>query len=533
MAGRPGVFFFIQVIGTLISRVSGYVRQVVQNMILGAGITQDLFIAGLQVPNLLRALFAEEAIKAAFLPVLKRYHHQASPEDFRVFLQRFRQWLVMLLGGVSMAVVLGMPYLTAFFFSGFTAEEQAVVTQLARIATGMLIFVGLSGYVMTCFYGMETNAGHWVTSLCPIAFNGSVVVCGLASLWHPAFRLELFAFGIVLGGFGQLLVQLPFLGRIRNTPPTEGATTLDPKAGLKEVRQQWWPAALGAAVLQINVSVDRFLASFLETGGITALYNAARLFQLPTGVLGVSTAVSIHASLARAHDNGDREAFRRDLSWGLGNVLFFAVPLTVVFAVAGSQVCVVLFEYYNFGPEGVRRVALCLSFYAIGIVAYCSNQVLRTAYSAIKDVSARAWIDGFSVASNIGLNLGFLYAFRELGREMYPALALGLSCSALLQMTLYVNLLKSDRRLGRDFRLGGAFWRETIRVVLCSAGMAGVGVGLLQVELPLEVDFRVVRAVELALVVAGMGATYLLGCGILGVRHMTAITKRLRRIVRR
>lgn len=542
MAARRGLFFLIQIMGTLLSRLSGLIRLQVQGVVLGAGEWNDLFLFSQQLPMLLRSLLGEEPLKQAFLPQLK--HHQVSTENGEgatqvSFPRRFLGWYLRLLAVGLIGVSLGLPLVTWLMAPGLTPESRWTVAWLSLLAFPGLVFIGLSGYVMVFLYTEESSRGHWVTSLCPIAFNGGMALCGLMGLLDPDRALTWFAIGFSVGGLGQFLLQLPFWqqrterGRSLLVPEFRGDTP-----HLDRVRHQWWPSVYGSALLQINITVDRMIGSYLTAGSVTALSYASRVFQLPIGAIGVSTSVALHSTMARQFAQGDRQGLRHGFRWGVLNIVFLVVPMMVVFLVAAEPLSLLLFAYGRFSPEGARRTALALQLYSIALVPYCLNQFLRMCFSAIEEVHTRIRIDTVTVALNAALSVVLAWAAPQIGLPGFAGLALGTALASTIQIGWYIvgyardvgfaeepgftrGLLTEAGRMAAAGALAGALaWAAAL-------GLSGLLGGWT------ESSGRVGLAVELVVQCSIAGGGYLVLCHLLGVSGPRQLVEKLLRRVRK
>lgn len=419
-------------IATAVSRALGLVREVVIADVFGAGADYDAFVIAFIIPHLLRKLLAEGALSTAFIPLFSA--HLARGRELAV---RFASnVLTVALVVFPVIVALGIwlaPHYVPFLADGFDAAKRALAVELTRVTFPFIMLVGIAALFMGV---LNSHERFFVPAFAPVFFNLGLIAGALfiaPRVQPPVMGL---AWGVLLGGLGQLLFQVPFLrGRLRYR------FTFDPlDEDLKRLMALMLPTVLGLIVVELNVLVDNKLASRLEDGAIASLQYAVRLFQLPLGVFAIAAATALLprlSFLAAQESTGD---FVRSFRGGLRLALFILLPATVGLVVLGGPIIALLFEHGRFTPQDTARTLFALRFLAIGMVGYGVMVLVVRAFYALQDTRTPVVVSAFAVGLNIGLNLLLIGPLRIGG------VALATSLAGLVEMGLLIVIL--GRRLG-------------------------------------------------------------------------------------
>lgn len=427
-------------VATMTSRVLGVARDMIYARLFGAGDTMDAFNVAFRIPNLLRDLFAEGAMTAAFVPTFSRYLVQRGREDaWRLGNLVVSTLLLVTLSLVALGVVFSDP-LTRLFAADYASVPGKL--ELTRsLAVAMFPFLTLVAVAVACM-GMLNSLRHFfVPALSPAMFNvGSIlsvlVLVPLAPRLgiHPAMAL---AVGVLVGGALQAVVQWPPLFR-------EGYRfrfQLDARdPGLREILMLMIPGTLGLAAVQINQFVNTVLATGQGTGAVSWLNYAFRLMYLPIGLFGVSIATAAVPTLSAFAARADTAGLRRTISSGLRLMLMLNVPATVGLIVLARPIVAVLFERGAFTPDDTIATASALTCYAPGLLGYSAVKLASPTFYALKDSRTPVVVSMGAVVMNVILNVTFV------GLLGYRGLALGTAVSALLNALVLLALLQ--RRIG-------------------------------------------------------------------------------------
>jgi putative peptidoglycan lipid II flippase len=447
---------------TLLSRVLGFVRDLVMAQVFGANAQTDAFFVAFKIPNFLRRLFAEGAFATAFVPVLSEYRSQRGGQEMRDFVDHIAGSLGLVTLAVSLIGVVVAPLVVALFAFGWVmdgeTEKLALATEMLRLTFPYLFFVSL-----TAFAGGILNAHDRfaVPAFTPVLLNLCLIG---AALWLAPLMgqpIVALAWGVLLAGVTQFTFQLPFLARIKLMPrPRPGFH--DP--GVRRVLKLMVPALFAVSVTQINLLLDTVLASFLATGSISWLYYSDRLMEFPLGILGVGLATVILPRLSQRQAEAAPEAFSHTLDWGTRMTVIFGVPSAVGLVVLAGPIIATLFQSAVFDAHDVAMAERSLMAYALGLQAFILIKVLAPGFYARQDTRTPVRIAVIAMAANMLLNIALIFPLKHAG------LALATTLSA------YLNALLLFRGLRRDNAyIPRAGWgRLALRVALAAVTMAFV-----------------------------------------------------------
>src|SRR6056297_3549198 len=391
---------------TLASRVLGFARDVVFARLFGAGTGMDVFVVAFQIPNFLRRLFAEGAFSQAFVPVLSEYQSQRPHDEVRALVDRVTGTLGVALFIVTLAGVLAAPLFIMLFAPGYLQEPE-------KLALGGGI--------------LNTYGKFGVPAFTPVFLN---LVLIAAALWlSPRFEQPVIgvAVGVLVAGVVQLAFQLPFLRALRLVPRPRWGWS---HPGVRQIGRLMLPALLGSSVAQINLIVDRVIASFLVTGSISWLYYSDRLLEFPLGIFAIALATVILPGLSQRHAEKSMAEFSATLDWALKLVVVIALPAAVgLFMLAGPMIST-LFQYGEFSDGDVRMASLSLMAYSVALVGFTLVKVLSPGYFSRQDIKTPVRISIRAMFLNIGLNVAFvvpMISFAVPGAHAGLAAATGLS----------------------------------------------------------------------------------------------------------
>jgi putative peptidoglycan lipid II flippase len=502
---------------TLLSRVFGYLRDMLFAGVFGAGPIADAFIAAFRIPNLLRRLFGEGSLGISFIPVFaETMQREGSEEAFRLARSSFRLLSVILIAAAVAGILLA-PVITRLVAYGFTKfpDQFSLTVSLTRIMFPYLFFIGMVALSM----GVLNVLGHFAApALAPVLLNlamiGSLL---LAVFWSsdPIVRVYALSVGVLVGGGLQLALQLPFLART-GLGLRRQANLGHP--GLKKIGRLFLPATFGAAVFQINTLVGNLLASFLPAGSISFLYFADRIVQFPLGVFGISTATALLPSLSRLEAAGDREAVKQTFGFAMRLVFFINAPAMVGLVILREPIVALLFQRGQFGADATILTAKALLYYACGLWAFSSVRIVAAVFYAMQDARTPVKIAVASISTN--LLLGWLL----MKPMQHAGLALALTLSSVLNLGLSLAALRS--RLGS---LGAKMIAASAcKTALCSAIMGFAVWGVSARLLTSEVQTIAPLAGGLALSIFTGLASYGLLSHILNGSELKSFLKMLR-----
>lgn len=477
-------------IAVMFSRVLGLAREMVFAQFFGAGFLNDAFQLAFRIPNVLRDLFAEGALSAAFVKVFTDYQINKSEKE---------AWRLASLVLNALAVVLSVITIVGVIFSrqfvdliadGFSPEKAALATTLTQIMFPFILLVALAAVAMGVLntkgiFGIPASAstvfnivsilfglgfaywlsgGHWIVPKDPNAipeFNAQWAIIGMA-------------IGTLIGGAAQFLMQIPSLIRVGFRFIPELSFT-DP--GVKRVMALMGPAIIGTSAVQVNVLVNTFFVSGIE-GGISWLGYAFRLMQFPIGLFGVAVGTASVPVLSRMASEGKIQDFRNTLSSSINLVFLMTLPSACGLIVLGEPIIRLLYSHGGaFHESDVPMTAWALSGYALGLTGYAAIKVLSPAFYALDDAKTPMVIAVISIAVNaiasyflMTLLSGVFVSPEAPSGIGHVGVALATSCVALVNFfALALLMRKKIKRLN-----GREIFASFVKIAVASAVLSVV-----------------------------------------------------------
>jgi putative peptidoglycan lipid II flippase len=494
---------------TMVSRIFGFVRDILTAAILGAGPVADAFFVAQRLPNLFRSLFAEGAFSAAFVPLANRALVEGGSPALKQFAE---EAYAVLVAALVVFVVLGeifMPLVMHVIAPGFEAEPAKfeLVVALSRITFPYLLFislVALQGGLLNTLDRFAAAAGT------PVLLNIFLIAALLSMVWlhwsgGPTLALALTAAGIAQ--FLWLAISCSRAGiglRLRRPRLTPA---------VRQTLKIMGPGVLGAGVMQLNLLISTALASLLPEGSVSFLYYADRLNQLPLGVVGIAVATAILPPLSRQVRSGDAAGAVATQNRGVELALLLTLPAATALAILALPILEVLFERGAFGPRETAATASALIAYSAGLPAFVLVKVLAPAFFARHDTKTPVKVAIVSLVTNLVLTLVLMRFLAHVG------VAIALSAAGWLQAAILMVLLA---RRG-DFRFDRRARANLPRIAAATLGMAAVLIGSRIALTPLLTGTTPWRLAALAGLVAGGLLAFLLlvlAFGVTGWREL-------------
>ena len=496
---------------TLLSRISGLVRDMVYSHAFGAGTLMDAFLVAFKIPNFLRRLTAEGAFSQAFVPVVSEYKVHRSAGEVRGLIAGVSGTLGALLFVVTLIGVLAAPVLVMIFAPGFDGDDGRfdLTVGMLRLTFPYMLFISLVALAS----GILNSYGRFaVPAFTPVLLNLVMIV--FASLIAPHFDQPglVLASGVFVAGLVQLLVQLPALRSI-------GMLTLPrwdrAHEGVRRIGRLMLPGIFGSSVAQVSLLLDTLIASFLVTGSIAWMYYADRLVEFPLGVFSIALATVILPGLSSHHASDSKAEFASTLDWALRMTFMVVTPAAVGLLMLSGPLMATIFGYGEFGAYDVRMSSYALMAYSVGLIGFSMVKVLAPGYFARQDTRTPVKVGMIALAVNIGFNLSVVVPAYLAG---FPAphalLALSTGMSAFVNSGLLYRGLRRDGVYAPSHR-----WRRLVpQVLAANTAMAAflwwaAGDWAAWPEMALAR-----RLVTLVICVAGGGALYFLTLFVLGAR---------------
>lgn len=445
---------------TLISRVLGLARDVVIAGYFGSTASADAFFVAFKIPNFLRRLFAEGAFSQAFVPVLSEYRIHQPFARVQELVSRVSGTLAGTLIMVTVLCMLGSPLLIRVFAPGFYGEPDklALAEQMLRITFPYLLLISLTGLAGAVLNSYSRFA---IPAFTPVLLNLSLI--GATFFLSPWFSepVVALAWGVVIAGISQLLLQLPFLWQMRLLPWPRWDHR---HPGVRRIMTLMVPALFGVSVSQINLLLDTVLASFLPTGSVSWLYYSDRLSELPLGVFGIAIATVILPSLSRRHAEASAGQFSRTLDWAIRLILLIGIPAGLALFILAEPLIATLFHYGQMQDQDVLMSALSLRAYALGLVAFMLIKVLAPGYFARQDTKTPVRIAIKAMVANMVLNLLLVFPLQHAG------LALATALSAFMN----AGMLYWGLRQAGAYHPGSGWLKYSLQLLLANGAMVAV-----------------------------------------------------------
>ena len=429
---------------TLLSRLLGFVRDLMVARLFGADAGTDAFFVAFKIPNFFRRLFAEGAFASALVPVLHETGREGGPTPLRRLLASLSGVLSAGLLLLTLIGTLTASWLILAFAPGFAAEapQQVLAAELLRLTLPYVFFIVLAALAGAA---LNLHEHFGVPSFTPVLLNLAIIGCALwlaPRLDEPILAL---GWGVLLGGLAQLAFQLPFLARLGLL----ALPCLDwHHPGMHKILRRMGPVLLGVSVTQINLLIDTFLASFLTVGSISWLYYSDRLVEFPLGILGAALGTVILPRLAHlgrkdggglGRDPGtgsgaaaQAAAFSRTLDWALRWVLLLGLPAAVGLVALAEPLVATLFLSAEFSTRDAHMAALSLMAYATGLPAFIAIKVLAPGYYAHQDARTPARYALVAMGFNLVLSIAWMGPLGHAGLALATSLAAFLNAGLLL-----------------------------------------------------------------------------------------------------
>ena len=498
---------------TLISRLLGFVRDMLIARIFGVDVATDAFFVAFKIPNFLRRLFAEGAFAHAFVPVLADYKEQGSAVALKLFIDRTAGTLALILMLMTLIGMIAAPLLILLLAPGFawqgTQHDLAVL--MLQITFPYLFFIGL-----VAFAGGILNAhGKFaVPALTPVFLNICMIA---AAIWLAPLMAEpvmALAWGVLAAGVVQLLFQMPALMRLGLMPRFRLGFK---DAGVNKIIGLTLPAIFSVSITQINLLLDTLIASFLTVGSVSWLYYSDRLVEFPLGILGLALGTVILPGLAKSHAADDAAAFSQALDWGLRLVLLVGMPATIGLLLLAEPMLSTLFQYNEFSVSDVHYAGLSLRAYSVGLLGYIVIKVLVPGFTSRQDMKTPVRYGMYAMIVSLVLNVVLVFPLAHAGLALATSLGAFFNAALLLKKLLQENI----------YRPGKGWWLFFVRVLLASAAMSAALYYLVDASWwnPWSSGERVINLLKWVIIGIAIYAATLVLTG-LRLRHLAVVQNR-------
>jgi len=445
---------------TGISRIFGFIRDILTAAILGAGLVADAFFVALKLPNFFRRVTAEGAFSVSFVPMYSGKLEQDGQGKADEFASNAFAMMLVFLVPFTLLALFAMPWIIYGIAPGFEGggERYELAVELSRVTFPYLLLMSLTALMG----GMMNALGHFAAfASAPILFNLCLIGALLFAVPHTETAGHAMAWGVLAAGGVQFLwlvfcVKKAKAGLKLRLPKFNG--------DMKQLFKLMGPGVIGAGVMHINLFADLIIASLLPAGSISYLYYADRLNQLPLGIVGIAVGTALLPMLSKAIAGGHNDEARNLFNRAMEVCLLLAVPAAVALFIVPQALITVLFERGAFSAADTDFTASVLMGYAVGLPAYVAAKVLSTGYWARQDTMTPVKIAVIATVSNIILALILIWPFGVAGISISTGL------SGWIQFWLLKRGLKGQKIALMD----GRFKRATPRMLLSACIMGAV-----------------------------------------------------------
>ncbi|GAC1499969.1 MAG: murein biosynthesis integral membrane protein MurJ [Bradyrhizobium sp.] len=446
---------------TFLSRLTGFARDIMLAAILGAGPVADAFFVAFRLPNHFRAIFAEGAFNAAFVPAYAHVHGERGAERAREFADRI--FTLRFLSQVILLVVawLFMPQAMSLLAPGFSddAEQRRLAIDLTRITFPYLLLI-----TMVTLYGGMLNVMHRFASAAAasIFLNLSMMMTlALAAFFPSAGHAA--AWGVLISGFLQYFVLAGDLAR-HGGLPRFAPLKLD--EDVRAFFRALGPATVGSMGTQVALFADTIIATFLPAGALSALYYADRLNQLPIGVIGIAIGTVLLPEMSRRLTSGDQQGAKAAQRRAFDFSLLFSVPFVAAFLTVPDVITRAMFARGAFSKADAAAAGATLAAYAVGLIPFVLIRSAVATFYARKDTATPVKAALIGVAVNVALKIALVGSLAQVGLALATAVGAWINLLLVLGFAVRAGYLDLDKALVQSLArfavcgavLGAALW---------------------------------------------------------------------------
>jgi len=421
--------------GTGLSRIFGLIRDISTTNLLGASIFHDIFVICLKIPNLFRRFFAEGAFNQAFIPIYSDYEKENNLDSTFEFLNSLAGILITTLFIFTLIVLIFAPIFIFIFAPGFYFDpvKKDMAINVLRIMFPYLALISLVAFAGGI---QNTHKRFSIPAYTPVFFNLSLIIAAVAIAPKYEMPIYVLAWGVLLAGIVQLLIQILPLWRINRLPiPRLNFNN----TGIKKFFRLIVPAVLAGGIIQINLLIDTIFASLLETGSPTWLYISDRLIQFPMGIFAIAIGTVLLPTLSKFDLNHEKDKFIAGIQKGQKFVLYIGLPSLIGLFFCAEDLISTIFYRGAFTSMDVINSSYSLMAFSFGLPFFMLMKVLTPAFFARKDTKTPMYVALVSLFLNVVFNyyLAFVLDYGHVG------IAIGSSLAAIISvLTLEIVLYR-------------------------------------------------------------------------------------------
>ncbi len=480
---------------TIVSRILGFIRDLLMASFIGAGPVMDALVVAIKIPSFFRRLFAEGAFNAAFVPLFSGVLSTQGKEEAKTYAEEIMSFLIAVLIGLIIVVEIFTPFCMSIFVYGFksTPERLHLTIEYTRITFPYLLVISLTALYSGILNSLDRFVAAASSQAAGNAFIvGVLLLAGIGGTGDLKWAGGIVATAILFSGIVQLIWVLHPTHkqgvRLRLLRPR-----LTPR--VKKFLKKMIPGAVGSGVVQINLFIGTLIASFLPEGGVSFLYYADRLNQLPLSVIGTAISTALLPLMSRQLRKGESKAAVHNQNRALEFGLLLVLPATLGLILAAHPFISVLFERGKFTEYDAYQTALTLMGYASGLPAYILVKIFATSFFARQDTMTPVKIATLAVAVDIILSIVLFFPLKHVGIALATAGASWINAFVLGYILYRQGLLHRDYRLKRflprlfiativsaivvffavqettALLMQGVFWRVSSLLIIVGAGL--------------------------------------------------------------
>lgn len=428
---------------TFISRILGFMRDLIAAQIFGSNATTDAFYIAFKIPNFMRNLFAEGAFSQAFVPVLSHYHEKNTMEEVRLFIGRTAGALSLILFLVTLLFIFCSDQIIDIFAPGLDPFRYETASHMLKITAPYLMLISL-----TAFGGaiLNTYGNFAIPAFAPALLNICLIATSFGITQYFTIPIEAQAWGVFIAGFVQFFFLLPSLHRLRLLTRPRLCWS-DP--GVKKVLKLMLPALFGASINQISILLNTVLASFLVVGSVTWLYYSERLAYFPLGVFGVALSTITLPVLSKHYASQSKTGFSNTLNWAIRCNLLIGIPAALTMIFLSDGLVTSLFQYGKFNLHDVLMTQKSVISYAIGLQAFMLVKVLSSAFYSQQNITTPVKISLITLAFNLIFSVAFIFPLAHAGLALATSLSSWINVCILLFQLHRRNIYRFQQGWGK------------------------------------------------------------------------------------
>ncbi len=499
---------------TMISRITGFIRDMIIANFLGAGSISDAFLVSFKLPNLFRSLFAEGAFTSAFVPLFSSKLVSLGKKDSILFASSAISLLTIFLTIFTILFEIFMPSVVKILAPGFINEPEKIslTIDLCRITFPFLLFISIVSFQAGILNSIDRFAAP---ASAPIILNLGIILSGLFSVIFLDMPVYGMAWGITISGIIEVLWLKYFLNKddIKIKPNLNLIKTLKDKE-IHTLFKRIAPGVVGAGIYQINMVVDTILVSLVSSGAVSWLYYANRLQQLPLGVIGAAISVALLPLLSKKLKANETNEAKDIQDKAVFYGLIMSLPASIIFICLADSLIALLFEHGRFTSSDTTKTALALKAYAIGLPAYVMVKALMPNFFARGDTITPVKYSFIVFLTNLTFNLILMKYFGHVG------IAIATSIAAFVSLFQYIHGLKK-----LNYWQPRAQLLSQIKNIVISTLVMGIIIFISKYALELLIPNNTIGLLILKLIVIGtIGlATFLIFAKITGILDIKSI----------